>query len=83
MADSPGPPAELKPHVNKEYEDPHYHDEDDVTPPVDDDAPHGTHAPGARSRRAACRRPAGGLRTIDPLTFREAIPCVPIPSSGP
>jgi hypothetical protein len=48
MADSPEPPAEPKPRVEIEYEDPHYHDEDDVVPPVDDDALHGTHSVGAK-----------------------------------
>jgi hypothetical protein len=48
MADSPEPQAETTPRVTKEYEDPHYHDEDEVVPPPDDDVPHGTHVPAGK-----------------------------------
>ncbi len=63
MADSPEPQVEPKPHVHKEYEDPHYHDEDDIVPPVDDDAPHGTHVSG--SQKAPRRLPPPRRRFLD------------------
>ncbi len=48
MADSPEPQAISEPRVHIEYEDPHFHDEDDVVPPVDDDVPHEMHAVSAK-----------------------------------
>lgn len=47
MANSPEPQAEPKPRVEIEYEDPHYHDEDDVAPVVDD-MPHAAHSPAGK-----------------------------------
>ncbi len=50
MADSTHPPdAPRRP--AKEYEDPHFHDEDEVVPPPDDDQPSGGHRPAARPFR--------------------------------
>ena len=37
MADPPDTPEDPKPRLNKEYEDPHYHDEDET--PVPDEGP--------------------------------------------
>jgi hypothetical protein len=38
MSDKPETPQEPRPGPRKEFEDPHYHDEDEVAPP-DDDSP--------------------------------------------
>lgn len=46
MADSPETPHEIK-RFDKEYEDPHYHDEDDAVPP-DDSQPRTAHLPSHR-----------------------------------
>jgi hypothetical protein len=39
MSDSPQTPKLPKPHLPEEYEDPHYHDDDEVAP-IQDDEPH-------------------------------------------
>ncbi len=54
MANSPDTPNEPKPRVEKEYEDPHYHDEDEVAPV--EDGEHRTSKPGA-VRKKPSRRP--------------------------
>ncbi len=51
MTSSPDTPNEPKPHVHKEYEDPHYHDEDEVAP-VEDGEQH--------SGQAGARKPSRG-----------------------
>jgi hypothetical protein len=62
MANSPDTPDEPKPRVNKEYEDPHYHDEDEVAP-VDDSEPR-THRSGAAKKKPQ-RRPPPPRRFYD------------------
>jgi hypothetical protein len=47
MADIPEPPSEPTNRPAKEYEDPHYHDDEDVVP-VDDGLPRGARVGGAR-----------------------------------
>ena len=61
MADSPEPQTE--PRVDIEYEDTHYHDEDDLIPPVDDDVPHEPHAVG--DKKPQRRLPPPRRRFID------------------
>jgi hypothetical protein len=57
MADSPETPADPKPRGEKEYEDPHYHDDDEV--PVDDDGqPLGHRIPSARKPPPTTAAPA-------------------------
>jgi hypothetical protein len=36
MGDTPETSADMTPRVGREYEDPHYHDEEEVAPPTDD-----------------------------------------------
>jgi hypothetical protein len=52
MADIPEPPGDATNRHGKEYEDPHYHDDDVV--PADDGLPRG-------ARAAAGRNPAGRI----------------------
>jgi hypothetical protein len=52
MGDTPTAPVEPKPRLTREYEDPHYHDEDEVAP-NDDVVP--------RHAAAALPRPARRL----------------------
>jgi hypothetical protein len=51
MGDSPDTPNEPKQRFNKEYEDPHFHDDEEVVP-ADDGERHGTRA----TRRKPARR---------------------------
>jgi len=54
MNDFPQTPETPKQRLSKEYEDPHYHDDEDVTP-VEDAEPHGGGKP--LSRRKPVYRP--------------------------
>jgi hypothetical protein len=54
MGDTPETPADPKPRVSHEYEDPHYHDEEEVAPPSDDVSARPLQAP---ARRNAFRLP--------------------------
>jgi hypothetical protein len=53
MNDNPDTSGELRQRRQKEYEDPHFHDEDEVVP-VDDVQPRGPNPP---TRRKPNRRP--------------------------
>jgi hypothetical protein len=53
MSDTPEPAGDPKVRLNKEYEDPHFHDEDEVALPAED----GEHRPA---------RPAGRRKIIPP-----------------
>jgi hypothetical protein len=55
MSETSGAPMEPNEFRHKEYEDPHYHDEDDVNPVVDDDH-HGPRKTGARSKKPQAQR---------------------------
>lgn len=55
MNDSPQNPRTPNPRLNKEYEDPHYHDEDEPAPP-DDEQRHG-HSGKSTPRRKSVYRP--------------------------
>jgi hypothetical protein len=50
MADIPEPPSEPTNRPAKEYEDPHYHDDEDVVP-VDDALPRGARVGGRKPAR--------------------------------
>ncbi len=56
MSDISGPPSEPNKFRTKEYEDPHYHDEDDVAPVTDDEVP-GHRKPGTKGGKTPPRRP--------------------------
>jgi hypothetical protein len=55
MTDSPQNPRTPNQRLNKEYEDPHYHDEDEAAPP--DDEQHHGHAGKPPQRRKPLYRP--------------------------
>lgn len=56
MNDTPHPPETPKQRLVKEYEDPHFHDDDEVAP-VADDEPHGVGAKPPPRRKPAYRPP--------------------------
>jgi len=68
MSTSPETPNEPKPHVYKEYEDPHYHDEDEMAP-VEDGEQRSSQA-GAASKKPP-RGKAQGRRPPPPRRFYE------------
>jgi hypothetical protein len=49
MSDSPQTPETPKQRLNKEYEDPHFHDDDDVAP-IEDGERRGTIKPPTRRK---------------------------------
>ena len=56
MNESSETPADPRPRAHKEYEDPHFHDDDEIAP-VDDDQPRGLRPPPRRPvRRPPPRR---------------------------
>jgi hypothetical protein len=61
MDNSPDTPSEPKPRLTREYEDPHYHDEDEIAPVED-----GEHRP---TKPAGNRKPA--RRIPPPRRFRD------------
>jgi hypothetical protein len=56
MNDSPQTPRTPNQRLNKEYEDPHYHDEDE-TAPIDDNEQHRSHHGNVAPRRKPVYRP--------------------------
>jgi hypothetical protein len=55
MSDSPQTPQTPNQRLNKEYEDPHYHDEDEAAP-LEDDGPRGNgHGKAAPHRKPVYR----------------------------
>ncbi len=54
MSDSPPTPETPRPRLHKEYEDPHFHDEDDMAS-VEEDEPHGSHTKPPPRRKPAYR----------------------------
>ncbi|HEY7327113.1 MAG TPA: hypothetical protein VH592_05725 [Gemmataceae bacterium] len=56
MSDSPQTPQSPNQRLNKEYEDPHYHDEDEAAP-VDDEEHRRSNAGKSSSRRKSLYRP--------------------------
>jgi hypothetical protein len=56
MSDSPQPPRIPNPRLNKEYEDPHYHDEDEVAP-VEEDEQRRSNPSKSSTRRKPLYRP--------------------------
>ena len=56
MSDSPHPPRMPNQRLSKEYEDPHYHDEDE-TAPVESDEPRRSHHGNIAPRRKPVYRP--------------------------
>ena len=56
MADQPQPPNDPTNRLGKEYEDPHYHDEDDV-PAAADGLPRSAHPAATAGRKPARRIP--------------------------
>jgi len=57
MSDAPSPSKEPRPH-RPEYEDPHYHDDDEIVHVDDSDHP----GPRQPARRKPVRRPPAGRR---------------------
>jgi len=56
MSDSPQSPRTPNQRLNKEYEDPHYHDEDETATPEDDEQ-HGSGHGKSSPRRKPVYRP--------------------------
>ena len=56
MSDSPQDPRTPNPRLNKEYEDPHYHDEDEAAPAEDEERGRLTQGKSS-SRRKPVYRP--------------------------
>ena len=54
MSDAPQTPESPKHRLDKEYEDPHYHDEDEVAP-VEDADPHAGNAKHSARRKPVYR----------------------------
>lgn len=55
MSDSPQTPRTPNPRLNKEYEDPHYHDEDETAVPENDEQRHSSHGQSAPRRKPVYR----------------------------
>lgn len=55
MSDSPQNPRTPNPRLNKEYEDPHYHDEDEAAPVEDDEQRRASHAKPSPRRKPVYR----------------------------
>jgi hypothetical protein len=56
MSDSPETPLEARPRLDLEYEDPHYHDEDEAAP-AEDREQHSTRPAVSGPRKPARRLP--------------------------
>ena len=50
MGDTPAPHEPLRQRAGKEYEDPHFHDEDEVSPVPDDNSAHRPRTPPKTSK---------------------------------